>query len=225
MRQFNFVASPSLKQLAYEKLQQMIIQGELQPGTRLTEEELSQAMNVSRAPIREALNMLERDGFVRIIPRKGAIVSEVSIRDSIDLWQCRIALEPFAAQEACGHIPQSELEQALAHIRELEVQYDFEKYIASDLEVHELYYNYLDNLYMRSIFENLKAHSLRIRWLQERENPGKKTATQSIHEHSVIVEALLCGDREAVYSAVQNHIRNAAERMFGEQMDGKAEKA
>ena len=104
---FDIAANPSLKQLVYEKLQQMIIRGELKPGERLTEEDLSQAMNISRAPIREALNMLERDGFTKIIPRKGAIVAEVSVKDSLDIWKCRLALEPFAAKEACRNIPMS----------------------------------------------------------------------------------------------------------------------
>lgn len=105
------------------------------------------------------------------------------------------------------------------HILELEERYTFEKYIVSDLEVHELYYNYLDNPYMRSILDNLKAHSIRMRWLQEREKPGEKTAKQSIREHRVMVEALLRGDKAAAYAAVQAHIRNAAERMFGSELD------
>lgn len=67
----NLGAQPSLKQLAYETLQRQIINGQLQPGSRLTEEELSRSMSISRAPIREALNMLERDGFTKIIPRRG----------------------------------------------------------------------------------------------------------------------------------------------------------
>lgn len=215
MNQFDFMASPSLKQLVYDKLQQMIIHGELTPGMRLTEEELSQTMSISRAPIREALNMLDRDGFIRIIPRKGAVVAEVSVKDSIDIWKCRIALEPFAAKEACGHIPQTKLERALEHITELEADYSFEKYIASDLEVHGLYYDHLDNPYMRSILDNLKAHAIRVRWLQEKEQPGGETAMRSTREHRIIVEALMRGDADAVYRAVQAHIANAAERMFG----------
>lgn len=221
MKRFDFTASPSLKQLVYNKLQQMIIHGELTPGMRLTEEELSQTMSISRAPIREAMNMLDRDGFIRIVPRKGAVVAEVSVKDSLDIWKCRVALEPFAAKEACGHIPQEKLEQALAHIAELEANYEFEKYIASDLEVHELYYNYLDNPYMRSILDNLKAHSIRVRWLQEKEQPGMETAMRSTREHRIIVEALMRGDAEAVYQAVQAHVSNAAQRMFSGKEDGK----
>ena len=214
MKRIDLPELPSLKQLVYDNLQQMIIQGEFQPGARLTEEELSQTMNISRAPIREALNMLERDGFIKIVPRKGAVVAEASEKDSIDIWKCRLALEPFAAGEACGRIPQEQIQQALAHVAELEQQYDFEKYISSDLEVHELYYTSLDNSYMQTILNNLKAHSIRVRWLQEREHPGIQTAKVSIREHRVILEAFLKEDREAVFAAVQAHIQNAVMRMF-----------
>lgn len=211
---FDLAANPSLKQLVYDKLQQMIIHGELKPGQRLTEEDLSQAMNISRAPIREALNMLDRDGFTRIIPRKGAIVAEVSKKDSLDIWKCRLALEPFAAKEACPNIPKEKLEEALSHIRELEQHYDFEKYIASDLEVHELYYSYLDNPYMLSILNNLKAHSIRVRWLRENQQSDTITSMVSIQEHKTILEAFLRRDSEAAYNAVREHMINSADRLF-----------
>lgn len=84
-----------MKQLAYETLQRQIINGQLQPGSRLTEEELSRSMSISRAPIREALNMLERDGFTKIIPRRGAVVTDVSRQDVINIWEVRALLEPY----------------------------------------------------------------------------------------------------------------------------------
>ena len=151
---------PSLKQLVYENLQRRISQGELEPGTKLTEENLAQSMNISRAPIREALSMLERDGFVRILPRKGAVVAEATRKDVEDLWQFRIALEPFAAREAAPNIPEDEIQLALDHVTALQAKpYTFEQYMASDLEVHALYYRHLDNDYMKAVLDNLKAHS------------------------------------------------------------------
>ena len=220
---FDIAANPSLKQLVYEKLQQMIIRGELKPGERLTEEDLSQAMNISRAPIREALNMLERDGFTKIIPRKGAIVAEVSVKDSLDIWKCRLALEPFAAKEACRNIPKDKVAMALVHIQELERQYDFEKYIASDLEVHELYYTYLDNPYMLTILNNLKAHSIRMRWLQENQHQDMRTPQVSMQEHKKILEAFLHDDENGAYAAVQEHIRNSSTRLFVEKKSADSE--
>ncbi|HDK25905.1 MAG TPA: GntR family transcriptional regulator, partial [Candidatus Atribacteria bacterium] len=68
----------SLKDRVYQNIKLQIIRGNLKPGTRLLEEELSKAMNISRAPIREALNRLEKEGFVTITPRKGAVVAHIT---------------------------------------------------------------------------------------------------------------------------------------------------
>lgn len=73
--------TPSLKQRVYDCLLQQIVSGELPPGTHLMEAEIAQAMCISRAPIREALNMLERDGFTRSIPHRGSEVAEVTMQN------------------------------------------------------------------------------------------------------------------------------------------------
>ena len=82
--------------------------------------------------------------------------------------------------------------------------------------MHELFYTHLDNSYMRSILNNLKAHSVRVRWLQEREHPGIETAMISVGEHRIILEAFIRNDPDAVFAAVQKHIHNAMRRMFPE---------
>ncbi len=211
----NLGSKPSLKQLVYDNLRDQIIQGKLEPGMKLTEDELAQSMNISRAPIREALNMLERDGFAKIIPRKGAVVAGISRKDAADIWSCRIALEPVAAREALPHIPREELEAALEHAVEIEsTPYSFEKYVASDLEVHGLYYTHLGNEYMKSILNNLKAHSVRVRWLREVKASDRTLSLTSISEHKQIIAALLSGDGDLVSESVKTHLIHSAERLL-----------
>lgn len=206
---------PSLKQLVYENLQDKIIQGDLAPGTRLTEDDLAQSMNISRAPVREALNMLERDGFVKIITRKGAVVSKMTLKDATDIWTCRVALEPVAAREALPNIPRKDMETAMRHIEALERNdFCFDDYVASDLEVHGLYYNNLKNEYMQSILNNLKAHSVRVRWLKELKQSNSDQSRISIREHRDILEAMLANDPQAVYDTVHAHIEKSARRLF-----------
>ncbi len=206
---------PSLKQLVYENLQGKIIQGDLAPGTRLTEDDLAQSMNISRAPVREALNMLERDGFVKIITRKGAVVSKMTLKDATDIWTCRAALEPVAAREALPDIPRKDMETAMSHIEALERNdFRFDDYVASDLEIHGLYYNNLKNEYMKSILNNLKAHSIRVRWLKELKQSNSDQSRISIREHRDILEAMLANDPQAVYDTVHAHIEKSARRLF-----------
>ena len=100
---------PSLKKLVYDNLKERIISGELKPGTRLREEDLSEEMNISRAPIREAFNMLERDGFTVIVPRKGAIVAEATKEERDYIWEMRGILEPYAAVKSMPLISEEEI--------------------------------------------------------------------------------------------------------------------
>lgn len=206
---------PSLKQSVYDTLHRMIIHGELKPGERITEEELSKSMNISRAPIREGLSMLERDGFVEIVPRKGVTVSPVTDKLVDNIWGCRIALEPAAARESIHNIPREEAEKVLEELNGLleSGTVNPDKYIASDLNVHGLYFKYLDNEMMQSILANLRQHSIRARWIKEQRNPDPEDFVVSTKEHIEIVKAIIAQDGEAAYEAVFRHIANSRERV------------
>lgn len=210
-------SNPSLKQLVYENLKGDIIRGEYAPGERLAEELLSAQMNVSRAPIREAFNMLERDGFVKIAPRRGAFVTEVSNTDIDYIWEIRLLLEPYAAKESVALIPEDELneihqelENGLAHPEDMQL------YMDSDLKVHELITAYLPNRFLTDVIQNIKAHSLRLRWATEYEEPEtqEQIIIDATKEHMEIIKAFLARDGEAVAAAVRTHIENAKKRLI-----------
>lgn len=206
--------TPSLKQQAYEILLNMITSGELKPGIRLTEEGLSKMLNISRAPIRETLNMLERDGFTKIIPRCGAVVTDISKKDLLDVWNCRLALEPFAAKEATPYIPKEELTNCLISLNKLETEpYDYSKYVASDLEVHELYYRHMTNTYMQSILHKLSIHSARLRWFNELKPDSIELTREAIQEHKEIILAFISGNADDVYASMHKHIKNSYTRL------------
>lgn len=209
---YNLGATPSLKQKVYEQLLMRIITGELPPCEKLHEEELAVEMGISRAPLREALNMLERDGFIEIIPRKGAVVSSVSEDDIKNLWEIRELLEPFAAVASMPNIP----EVKLVSVREsLEAVHqnpkDFEAYVDSDILVHALFGDYLKNHYLRDILKNLKDHSLRMRWNAEKRHNEifVDLIVTSTQEHIAIVEALLARDAALVHQTTLSHLQNS----------------
>ncbi len=110
----------SLKDRVYQNIKFQIIRGSLKPGTRLLEEELSKAMNISRAPIREAFNRLEKEGFVTIVPRRGTAVSNITIQMIEDIFEIRETLESLAVKNSIGKISVEKLEK---------VGNDFKKFI------------------------------------------------------------------------------------------------
>ena len=103
----------SLKDRVYQNIKFQIIIGTLKPGTRLPEEELSKAMNISRAPIREAFNRLEKEGFVTVIPRKGATVSKITAQAIEDIFEIRGSLESLAVKKSIGKISIEKLEKVI----------------------------------------------------------------------------------------------------------------
>lgn len=208
----------SIKQLVYNNLKSRIISGELKPGRRLLEAELSEELNISRAPIREAFNMLERDGFTKIIPRKGAIVSEITEEDVFSIWEFRLLIEPYVAKATMHKMTDQELKKMEDKIKYVqEHPEDFEAYMESDLEIHDLLTRHLDNQFMLSTLENIKAHSLRIRWEDEYSDEGGRMAeiSQAVNkEHMDIVQALMKREEDAVYQAVRIHVLNSTNRIM-----------
>ena len=212
----NLGSTPSLKSMVYDTLEKMIVQCQLAPGQKLTEEELARSMDISRAPIREALNMLDRDGFVKIIPRKGAVVTEVNDEEAREIWRCRMVLEPYAAREATPNIPQAELENLLAKVEYLEQQpYQFDSMIKCDIELHNLYHKYAGNKHLEGILDNLQAHAIRVRWLRESHDISRAMPSVAIVEHKTILEAFMARDAEAAAHAVQVHMRKGGQRLLG----------
>lgn len=214
----DFSSIPSLKQLAYDNLKQRIIDGELKPGFRLREEDLSAEMNISRAPIREAFNMLERDGFTTIVPRKGALVAEVVKEDIYYIWEMRALLEPYAARLSATFVPSEKIAEVKKKLHMvLEHPEDLPQYMESDLEVHQMLADYLENRFLKNTLENMKAHSLRIRWAAEYDNADMQASIVEVatREHMDIACALEKKDPELVYQVVKRHVENSSERLMG----------
>lgn len=92
--------APSLKQRVYEAIQDLIIRGVLQPGQHLRETDLARQLGVSRGPVREALHLLERDGWVDLRPRFGAFVHNPSSREVDEFFDVKILLEAETARLA-----------------------------------------------------------------------------------------------------------------------------
>ena len=102
-------------------LARRIIEGEVQPGARLTEMGIAELAGVSRSPVREALRLLASEGLVEILPRIGAQVAPVGVEDARSLYACRLLLEPTStrlAVEALGPAGVAELDVLRAAMEE-----------------------------------------------------------------------------------------------------------
>lgn len=199
----------SLKDRVYQNIKFQIIIGTLKPGTRLPEEELSRAMNISRAPIREAFNRLEKEGFVTIIPRRGAAVSKVTAQIIEDLFEIRETLESLAVKNSIGKIPIEELEKIGDGFRKF-INKSTEpenciRYLALDKKFHDLLSQNCGNKKLIYLLADLQEQ---IHWLR---NISLKRITfaGSVREHLAIIEAIQKKDKKLILESLIQHLKRA----------------
>ncbi len=199
----------SLKDRVYQNIKFQIIIGVLKPGTRLPEEELSKAMNISRAPIREAFNRLEKEGFVTVIPRKGAAVSKVTAQAIEDLFEIRETLESLAVKKSKGKISIEELEEVgngfKKFINKSTNTENCIQYLSLDKKFHDLLSQNCGNKKLIDLLANLQEQ---IHWLR---NISLKRITfaGSVGEHLEIIEALQKKDEKLILKALLQHLERA----------------
>ena len=201
----------SLKDRAYQNIKFQIIRGNLRPGTRLLEEELAKAMSISRAPIREAFNKLEKEGFVTTIPRKGAAVSNVTTEIIEDIFEIRETLETLAVKKSLGKIFIDELEKVGDNFKEFinksENAENRIQYLVLDKKFHDLLSQNCGNKKLIELLANLQEQ---IHWLR---NISLKRTTFSgtVREHLAIIEALKGNDKKLITKTLLQHLERAKE--------------
>ncbi len=206
----------SLKDRVYQNIKFQIIRGTLKPGTRLPEEELSKAMNISRAPIREAFNRLEKEGFVTIIPRKGTAVSNITAQIIEDIFEIRETLESLAVKKSIGKISIEKLEKVGESFKNfINKSSNVEnciQYLALDKKFHDLLSQNCGNKKLIELLANLQEQ---IHWLR---NISLKRITfaGSVKEHLAIIEALKKNDEELIIEILLQHLERAKESSLAE---------
>jgi len=199
----------SLKRRVYENIKLMIINGNLKLKQRLYEEELSRAMNVSRAPIREALDSLEKEGFVTITPRKGAVVSEINIQDVKEIFEIRETLEILAVSKSFKNISMKELENLESELNRLknfpEERKNKNKFLLIDRKLHQLIRKNFNNSRINKILDNLQEQ---IQWFSSFAY-DKISTIQSIDEHLAVIDAIKKNNQQLVKEKLLQHLERA----------------
>jgi DNA-binding GntR family transcriptional regulator len=211
-----------LREVVFEALRQAIISGELKPGERLMEVQLAEEMGVSRTPVREAIRKLELEGLVVMIPRKGAYVAGLSLKDAADVFEIRESLEGLAAALAAERITDEEieiLERILKEITKAAEKGDVEAIIKKDAEFHQILFNATRNERLAQMVNNLKEHIDRFR-VQSFSNPSR--IRDIMKEHRKIVDAIKDRDAERAEKLAKAHIEkveNNVMNILRKQMD------
>ncbi|NLJ75995.1 MAG: GntR family transcriptional regulator [Peptococcaceae bacterium] len=200
-----------LRELVFDSLRKAIIHGKLRPGERLMEIQLAEEMGVSRTPVREAIRKLELDGFVVMVPRRGAYVAGVSVKDIADVFEVRSALEGLAAGLAAERITEEEMEELEKVIYQISGEEDVLTVVKKDNEFHELIYTASRNRRLTQIIKNLSEQINRFR-LTSLSVPGRLKI--AVDEHKKIIEAICERDVDLANKLASEHMENAEQNLI-----------
>lgn len=204
----------TIKEQVYNIIKTDILNGEIKPGEKLQEKDISKNLNVSRSPVREALKELAGEGLVENIPNKGTFVKKLEVKEVMDLFDLRVILEQYAMKKAVEEASTedlNELDEIFDRLEESHHQGDLNKYIKIDTELHNMFFQLSGNLTMLNIVENITTllQPFRVMSLFD-----KKRFKDSLTEHSNMIKALKERDYEKAWHYNSIHLKLAKEEVI-----------
>ena len=195
-----------LREVVFNTLRAAIIHGEFEPGERLMEVHLAKRLGVSRTPVREAMRMLELEGLVVMIPKKGAEVARITEKDLKDALEIRMAVEELAAELACRRIDdegRKQLRDASDAFRAAVKSSDLSAIVDADVAFHNVVYESTHNARLVSISQTLReqVYRYRVEYVKDLDHHNKL-----VSEHEALTEARLKGDEERALEVTRKHI-------------------
>jgi DNA-binding GntR family transcriptional regulator len=195
----------TLREKILEHIRDAIISGTLPAGTRVSEPELAERYGISRTPIREAFRQLETEGYLTVIPRRGAVVSALNQKDVEEFYAIKSILEGYAARLACDRLTTRDLDRLQAindRLSELAGHNDIKQFFKVHNDFHELFIKAADNEKLRELIASLVTRFQRLR-LMSLSLPGRMRV--SVQEHEKIIEAFRARDAETAELLVRKN--------------------
>jgi DNA-binding GntR family transcriptional regulator len=210
-RQFRTVGD-----MVYEVLRESILTGVFRPGERLRQDQLAEAIGVSRIPVRSALMQLDSEGLITFNAYRGAVVNKLTPDQMREIYSIRTVLEAHALRNAMGDMTPERLEhlEQLAH--ELNEVRDGEEFLVRRNEFYSELYDVDRQPYLVGLIERLRAEAGRY-WLQRKidyvSQPGHR-------DHAHLMELIRAGDTEGAVEALQEHLQRLGEELVALMEEG-----
>jgi DNA-binding GntR family transcriptional regulator len=203
------LARTTVTHAATEHLREQIVGGSVHPGETLPESQVGQMLGVSRAPIREALTLLEREGLVEFDRRGTARVCEFDLDDVRELGLMRMVLEPAATRLAAERRPEAGLDAIEENLRALKAVNRLDEVTRLDLDFHRLIFAAAGNKRLRRAWENLLSQfSLVMRRFHESLEQRVQTSSvrdMTIGAHTELLQAIRSGSPDEAEALARQH--------------------
>jgi DNA-binding GntR family transcriptional regulator len=184
--------------------------GALKPGDPINEAELARELGISRAPVREATRILEQQGLLQIVPRRGVCVTDLSVEDLKEVYTLRAVLEGLAVRLAVenGAYDQATLAELQGLVDQMRAGVDPPESLDSDERFHELVCAKSNHKLLLGVLSNLR---LKIRQSHMSTRFVAENIRQLADRHQAVVDAIALGDPDAAEKTVKEHVTRAAE--------------
>jgi len=193
-----------------DALREMIVAGDLKSGVKISEQSLCARLEISRTPLREALKVLAAEGLVQLLPRRGAVVAQISETEIDELFPIMGVLEGLAGELACMNLT----DQALAKVRRLHAQLvgfyrksDELNYLKVNREIHRALFTAANNPSLTALYEQLLVRTHAVRFTI------RKTAAQwekAVNDHELIMQYLEKRDARKLSKILRSHMTETA---------------
>ena len=190
------------------RLRQRIVEGQIAPGAKLNERELSEVLKVSRTPLREAIKMLAAEGLVELLPNRGAVAAQLSEQDIVDTFEVIAGLEGQAGELAAQRIGDAELAEIRALHYEMLAAYtrrDLPTYYRINAQIHTRINAAAGNRVLTQTWATVNA---RLQALRFRSNFDEEKWKRAVKEHEKMVELLAARDGAALRTLLVTHLLN-----------------
>lgn len=191
---------------AVDRLRDLIVRGDLAPGSRLNERVLSARLGVSRTPLREAIKLLATEGLVELLPNRGAVVAPIEPTRIAETLAVMGALESLAGELACAHAS----DHGIAEIRALHYEMlamhargDLDGYFRHNQAIHLKLVEASGNAVLAQTYRQLNANVRRVRYMA---NLSPERWDAAVQEHEAILAALAARDAARLKRLLRDHL-------------------
>ena len=197
------------------QLRQMLVEGQIAPGAKLNERELSEVLNVSRTPLREAIKMLAAEGLVELLQNRGAVALQLSRDDVINTFEVMAGLEGQSGELAAKRITDEELSNLQALHFEMLAAYtrrDLSNYYRLNADIHRAINHAAKNPVLTATYNQVNA---RLQALRFRSNQDGDKWARAVQEHDAMIIALQRRDGAAMRDVLLTHLAHKREAVLG----------
>ncbi len=195
----------------YDYVSRQILLGQFPGGSFVEEEQISSAMNVSRTPVREAFHRLEAERFIDLLPRRGALVRQVTAQELSDLYETRRLVEGYAIARICqGKLPiPSEMASLMKRMMLLRNSESHIEHVMMDWSFHRAMVSAGGNEVLAEAYDSLRSKKLRVATAAMAVNPQR--IGRILDEHRQLLAALVSHDESTARQVLEQHLQPAVD--------------